>query len=1101
MTEKLYKFELESDEEFLKEFGNNEVTVPDTLTDKGYDIDGGLFDQLIFGPIQDWTCKCGTYSGILYEGDICEECGMKISSRKLRYENYGYSKLYIDLPNPLYHKVIVKHILHMTLSKAEEILFGNNKFYLQMNPEGSLRFKGLPNNPDEYVYGDLVWESSNDVMTNDYKIYLDTGILMVKKYGELVDLDYNRSQFFDDKPNLFNFLKHNLTTNILRIIPVGYRDFNFINDKVTINSINLFYKFIITQSQRLKFFMQSSDYKNNARFWITVEYLVRWLESLYKRTDAEFRGKPVNSYSTILGQKAGLVRSSLLGKRVCFSARTVNTSSDPGQFDLAEDEVIVPFKLAKNLLRIHLIKLLTTTYARSNSRAMMDIDKEVPEVIECLHKLDGKFYVYISRAPALYKYSFMAFKLRINFNNLNDKTLKVHSLLNGIFNLDYDGDTMSVFLPITVQAQDEARINSTPSVNSFYDKNGSPIYNFSLEFIYGLYYATNPKLGDLVKNSVDSFYWCDYTENSPDITIGSKRIKRIFDSYNLGDLYKLGTVLDSKKLKNIVRVILNTQSIKTALSLLNDLMVFSCEAFSESGLSIKFNDFINLDKTDLIKSTNSVIKFSIEENKLINQIAEVAPPTNSYLSMVKSGAKGNYTQIKQVMIAKGVLVNNEGKYLDPIVHSLKEGLTFDEFITTISASRRGLANKSLSTANTGDAYYKIAKAARDIILTKDDCQSTNGLTVPLKSAIGRYLNKPLGDYPRNTLITYELYDKLLLEYGESYEVNIRSPLTCKCKDGICTKCYGINISKDKPSKVRDRVGVIAGSTISEIMSQAMLKTFHTAGATSANRITIKNTTSDIINSIEVKHIGDWVQVNILDKAYVFAKSNVEIHKDKDIKPTESILSYNTGNDDIGLQFKKLKSIIWFSEPSYEDSAIISPLDGKLELQEVVDKIEYEHDDVWNIDVPKHYKYIYATVTSEDSSADLYIPYTRTLLVPFNSEVKAGQLITNGFNNYKVLVHFYSKSELQLILLDDLKILYKTLGVDLRPIHLEVLVSCLIQGTEDDYQIVSSINSAKDRSLVQWASVGWLGQAYEHVADKLSVLGYTNADMIALGNYH
>ena len=188
------------------------------------------------------------------------------------------------------------------------------------------------------------------------------------------------------------------------------------------------------------------------------------------------------------------------------------------------------------------------------------------------------------------------------------------------------------------------------------------------------------------------------------------------------------------------------------------------------------------------------------------------------------------------MVSKGILVDGQGNYLPPIKSSLSEGLSIDEFVTTIAAGRRGMVSKSLSTADTGFFYYRLVKSMRDIVVDKTDCGSSEGIRLPVNESQGRFLAKDYGNISKGTLLTDEVISNLVTYYGSKSEVVVRSPITCRSTEGnVCGCCYGVNIAKNSVIEVGSKVGVITGSTMSEIMSQAMLRNFHTAGSTDIKR--------------------------------------------------------------------------------------------------------------------------------------------------------------------------------------------------------------------------------------------------------------------------
>lgn len=1085
-TSQLFTFE--SDEEFLEEFGKYEVKVPDTVTDKMVDISGGILDQAIFGCSRNYACRCGELNGMIYEGVICDKCGVEVTSNRVTKSRYGYAKLHIDLIQPQYENVIFTKILRV---KAKDIPL----FY---NPT-QVFFSESAKGPLKVIHEGT--ELRGHITYNAGLIPLGYGIEAVPVLCKMMVKDFNIHKFFEDKPELHQNLINHPTISILRMLPTFYRPVYLSGKNKMIDTLNITYKSIMGFTYRIKHFRESSDkYFLNAAFWFQVENLRELMDKLYVHGGLSFKGTPIKTYPKMLSRKGGLIRGNLLGKRSDFSSRSVNTSVTPDKINVEFDEMIIPFTSAKNLLRIHLMKKLNQECGYDISVALGMIDDNHEVVMELMKEMDGKYYVYTSRAPSLYKFSFMGFLMRINFD-LDDKTLKIHPLQNSMFNLDYDGDQMAIFLPITIQAQSEIRDKALPSTTPFYDKNGAPIYEFTLEFIYGLYYMTDPSLGN--SYDINNPYYCDYTlVNGNRITNGSELIKELFDSYGFDEYYQLGQLINKKFLGKLVYQMLsdNPDRRRDVLSLLNELMIASTKGFSESGLSIKFSDFIEIDKSKL-QGIDKIIDYILEEEKLIKELESKAKPDNAFMSMLKSGAKGNYTQIKQVMIGKGILVDGSGNYLPPIKNSLSDGLDFDEFITTISAGRQGMVSKSLSTAKTGYLYYRLVKSLRDYQLVEEDCYThspkmIDGIYVSLKDAEGRYLSEEFEDYPVNTLIIGDKFRSLIDKHGPKKLIKVRSPLTCSSNHGVCCKCYGIEISRGTPSYVGLKAGIVTGSSLSEVLSQAMLRNFHTAGSTNIDKETVKSKSN--IDKLEVVDYPEHQLIKLDKKEYLIPKSNLTIHKLEDISSGDEVFSYNVGNSDINRQYNKLESILESKKSS--DPAVVSPIDGLFEFIKIVDEVVKTMDKKIGLEVPKRVRHVEVRVSDGDKSKILKVPYHKIYEVPFNSYVKKGQLLTDGDINYKTSSSVMSADQMIKSMLHDLDSIYLSQGSDIRSIHFEVVVNHLLNINGEKATVGGITNQGLDRSFIQHMSLGWYGKAMTDIFDELKEIGRTNADRVVLGTY-
>lgn len=658
---------------------------------------------------------------------------------------------------------------------------------------------------------------------------------------------------------------------------------------------------------------------------------------------------------------------------------------------------------------------------------------------------------------------------------------------------------MAVFLPITIEAQDEAKAKATPSTIPFYDKNGSPIYEFSLEFIYGLYYATNPEFSS---EEFPEHLCCVVGEHANTLasarreTRGSLEVVNILSKYKAEKYYQAGTVINKKVIRKMTKELIRNLPREGALEVLMELMELSTRAFSESGLSLKFSDFVELDRS-VLQECKTPLQYEVEEGRLIKEFEAKASPDNSLLSIVKSGARGNYTQIKQLVISKGYLVDSNGNYLPPVYHSLYDGLSLEEFITTVSASRRGMVSKSLSTAETGYSFYKIAKSMRDLEITKSDCEAERGLTVPLMDSLDRYLAVGVDEFPRDTLMTEEVIKTL--EHRGVTEVEIRSPITCCCDSGVCAKCWGKDVSHDKPIEVGAKVGVITGATISEIMTQAMLKNFHTAGVIHSKAAVIENPDLEHMEKVDKFY---KIPVKGSNLTYLLPEDIITITR-KEVK-------YFLSNDDVRVKFEQLKSIL----NANTGDALIAPCSGVLSLDKIVNKISWASEDGSELDPkPVRLQYYQVLITGEDGNVtELKVPYHNHLLVPLGTEVKQGQILSSGFINYQQLLDLTDRDTVARQMVNDLLEIYRSQGSDLRPVYLELVVKHILgsgvteegsveegDGTEG-VRLQSIMDQGHDRSYLQWTSLGHINKAYPHILDRLNDIGNTNAERIALGTY-
>ena len=372
------------------------------------------------------------------------------------------------------------------------------------------------------------------------------------------------------------------------------------------------------------------------------------------------------------------------------------------------------------------------------------------------------------------------------------------------------------------------------------------------------------------------------------------------------------------------------------MSLLNDLKDLSIDGFSESGLTLSLNDLKSVDKTGI--QVSNKMKFIHEVDDLTKDYMDSLSVDNNMFCITTSGTKGNTTQLRGLVVSKGVLLDTFGEMTDPIINSISEGLTKDEYITSIKGSRKGLVDKSVSTAVSGYFEARAVKSLRDYRIMSEDCNTDYGITIPIKESINRYSYEDIGStIKENQLITRYMVDEIVSIYGEDFNIYVRSPFMCNHRSdgGVCKKCYGAMTSKNEEVRIGDNVGTNTGMTMSEIVTQLTLKTFHTSGSFNMEYTDIKSESD--IDKLEITEYHNHYLITLDGLQYMINKSNIIIHKESNIKIGDKVFSYSDATDDISSIFKKLDDIVESRSPKNKSKLITH--DGILILEKIIKEIK------------------------------------------------------------------------------------------------------------------------------------------------------------------
>jgi DNA-directed RNA polymerase subunit beta' len=600
----------------------------------------------------------------------------------------------------------------------------------------------------------------------------------------------------------------------------------------------------------------------------------------------------LKSLADSLKGKQGRFRQNLLGKRIDYSGRSVIVVNPKLRLDQCGLPKITALELFKPFIISRLIKEEVVHNVRSASRYIESGSDKVWDILEDIVK---DSYVLLNRAPTLHRLGIQAFKPIL----IEGKAIQIHPLVCIAFNADFDGDQMAVHVPLTKEAIEEAKDIMLSRHNLLKPATGDPVVAPSQDIVWGAFYMTseafssNPeakienkslkhfsslleaklayelgriKLQDIIMARIDS-------GKIIRTTVG----KILFNDILPEKLRYVNEVINKGKLKNLVKDCLRHYGEDITVNFLDELKNKSFEFITKSGLSWGMDDLPYFEEKDkLIKEAGVQIE-KIQEQyedgllteseryaKVIelwtiikDKVTEICKAGLSkegpVYSMIESGARGSWTQLTQILGMKGLVTSPSGDIIElPVKGNFKHGFGVLEYFISTHATRKGLSDTALRTANAGYLTRRLVDVAQDIIITSEDCGDKEGVILTkaesdemgydlIKRITGRYLAGDLKNskgkilLASGELVTENIAEKIIKE--DIQEAHIRSVLSCKLSRGMCVKCYGYDLGYNSPVKIGTAAGIIAAQSIGEPGTQLTMRTFHTGGVAGTEDIT------------------------------------------------------------------------------------------------------------------------------------------------------------------------------------------------------------------------------------------------------------------------
>jgi DNA-directed RNA polymerase subunit beta' len=789
--------------ERIRSWSFGEIKKPETINYRTFKPErDGLFCARIFGPIKDYECLCGKYKRMKYKGIVCEKCGVEVTVTKVRRERMGH----IELAAPVAHIWFLKSLpsrigllLDMQLKQLERVLYFEAYIVLEPGLTPLEKFQLLTE--DELL--DAQDEYGEDAFS------AGIGAEAIRVLLENLDLEQERSDLMEELATTKSELKPKKIIKRLKVvesfIDSGNRPEWMILEVVPVippelrplvpldggrfatSDLNDLYRRVINRNNRLKRLMElrAPDIivRNEKRM------LQEAVDALFDngrrgRTITGANKRPLKSLSDMLKGKQGRFRQNLLGKRVDYSGRSVIVTGP----ELKLHQCGLPKKMALELFKPFIYARLDAKgLSMTLKQAKKWVEKERKEVWDILDEVIREHPVLLNRAPTLHRLGIQAFEPVL----IEGKAIQLHPLVCAAFNADFDGDQMAVHVPLSLEAQLEARVLMMSTNNILSPANGKPIIVPSQDMVLGLYYLSMERAGE----PGDGMLLADMAEVhqalfTGAVTLHTKVVSRVPQTDEQGNEYQkrfettpgrmligeclpkshtvpfdvVNRLLTKKEIGDVIDQVYRHTGQKETVLFADAIMALGFRNAFKAGISFGKDDMIIPDsKEGMVNETRALVKDFEQQyqdglitqqekyNKAIDAWSQCGDkvanammdeiraepkdpktgrlaPINSIYMMAHSGARGSQAQMKQLAGMRGLMAKPSGEIIEtPIISNFKEGLTVLEYFNSTHGARKGLADTALKTANSGYLTRRLVDVSQDCVVIEDDCGTTRGM--------------------------------------------------------------------------------------------------------------------------------------------------------------------------------------------------------------------------------------------------------------------------------------------------------------------------------------------------------------------------------------
>ena len=1011
----------------IRDWSYGEVKKPETINYRTLKPErDGLFCERIFGPTRDWECHCGKYKRVRYKGIVCDRCGVEVTKSKVRRERMGHIELAAPVSHIWYFKGIPSRmglLLDMSPRSLEKVLYF--VAYIVIDPgETPLMKKQLLTETEHREarekYGSLFRAEMGAEAIKALLQEIDLKKLNEELRTELREVSGQRKirairrlevvEAFEKSGNCLDWM-------ILDVVPVISPELRPMvqldGGRFATSDLNDLYRRVINRNNRLKKLLDLGAPD------IIVRNEKRMLqEAVDALIDNGRRGRPVTgpgnrplkSLSDMLKGKQGRFRQNLLGKRVDYSGRSVIVVGP----SLRLHQCGLPKEMALELFKPFVMKnLVKDGHVHNIKSAKRMVERMRPEVWDVLEKVITEHPVLLNRAPTLHRLGIQAFEPIL----VEGRALQIHPLVCTAYNADFDGDQMAVHVPLSAEAQAEARLLMLSAHNILNPKDGRPVASPTKDMILGCYYLTLEQenvagSGKIFKDSVEARLAYDsgaihlhakiFVRQEDGTRLETTVGRIIFNEIIPEEVGYINDLVNKKVLDQIVATSYRLGGYDKTARMLDGVKSLGFRFSTQAGVTVGISDLEVPDaKKDILAAADADVNRTEtqyrrglitddERRKLVIEIwtkanddvskalMETLDPLNPVYMMAYSGARGNIQQLRQLAGMRGLMADPSGQTIElPIKANFREGLTVLEYFISSHGARKGLADTALRTADSGYLTRRLVDVSQDVIVREDDCGVDRGIIVEdicegaemierlEERLVGRYLVHSLA-HPETGEILAEADVEIDEETARKIaavcdKVEIRSVLTCQTRYGVCKRCYGRNLATGRYVEIGEAVGIIAAQSIGEPGTQLTMRTFHTGGV---------------------------------------------------------------AGDDITQGLPRVEELFEARKP--KGQAIVTEVAGTVAIRETKGKREIE-------------------ITTPEGEHDVYsAPFGSRLRVREGQTVNPGDELTEGSVNPHDMLKIRGLTGVQVYLLGEVQRVYRLQGVDINDKHIEVMVRQMLR---------------------------------------------------------
>jgi len=790
------KISIASPEKILS-WSNGEVKKPETINYRTFKPErDGLFCAKIFGPVKDYECLCGRYKRMKHRGVVCEKCGVEVIQSKVRRERMGH----ITLATPVAHIWFLKslpsrigNVMDLTLKELEKVLYFES--WIVLDPKDTPLKKKELLTDEEYIeakeqYGEkgfvagigaeavreLLEEIDLEKLYEELRAEVITSISDTKKKKIVKRLKVVEAlRKSGNKPEW-------MVLTVLPVIPPDLRPLVPLDGgRFATSDLNDLYRRVINRNNRLKRLQELNAPEiiiRNEKRMLQEAVDVLFDNGRRGRAITGTNKRPLRSLSDMLKGKQGRFRQNLLGKRVDYSGRSVITVGP----DLRLHQCGLPKKMALELFKPFVYnRLLEKGYVTTVKSAKKMVERETSEVWDAVDEVVREYPVMLNRAPTLHRLGMQAFEPVL----IEGKAIRLHPLVCTAFNADFDGDQMAVHVPLSIEAQTEARVLMMSTNNILSPANGKPIIIPSQDIVLGIYYLTRARKNvkgegmifsgpEEVRSAIDAKAIALHAKikvringELKETTAGRVILSEIIPEEISFDA--INKLMNKKELANLIDHCYRLCGDKTTVLLADRLKDLGFKYATISGLSFAVGNMIIPDNKknivaqadkDVLKIQKQYMDGLITDGERYNKVIDIwAQATEKIASemltgismeesvsadgkkrkvesfnpiymMADSGARGSGQQLRQLAGMRGLMAKPSGEIIEtPITANFREGLTVLQYFISTHGARKGLADTALKTANSGYLTRRLVDVAQDCIITEQDCETVDGLCV------------------------------------------------------------------------------------------------------------------------------------------------------------------------------------------------------------------------------------------------------------------------------------------------------------------------------------------------------------------------------------